>query len=819
MRHIFTLAVCVLTGSMAFTQTTSKISGTIIDGQGRALASTSVSLLKAGDSSLVKLAVSDKSGQYEFVNIKEGRYLLAASSVGFTKSYSSPFDVQGSDLSIPSLSLAQVSKDMNNVVVTARRPFVETKLDKTVVNVEASPTSAGATAMEILEKSPGVSVDNDGNISLRGKQGVIIMVDGKPTYLSATDLANMLKNMPASALDQIEIMTNPSSKYDASGNSGIINIKTKKGKNNGFNGNVMIGATSSIYELDGKTYFMPKSQNSFNFNYRKNKINLFGNYNPNLFRGRNTLDFNSKQIDPADGMLKGYTDQQTRFKFGNFNQTLKLGLDWYADRRTIFGVVASGFVFNGHPRPTTIADDKDVNGQLRSRLITKASSDISFENFTGNLNFKHTFDSAGKEITADFDYVTYSTLSQQDLSTDIYDGSLQLIGNTTLRGNIPAQIDIYSLKSDYTKPIRNGRIEAGVKASIVRNDNLVDYELKNGNDWVRDDIRSNHFIYEENINAAYININKQIKKWTLQGGLRVENTVARGEQVTSKETFKRDTTNFFPTAFVSYALNQKNTFTLSYGRRIQRPNYQDLNPFIFFLDTLSFRQGNPYLRPQYTHNIELSHAFKSKLITTLSYNNTDDVISQIIKPKEGTDGKIRFLTPDNVAKFKNMALSITAPIPVATWWNMNLFTTVFNNHYTGVYNTVDIDVQFTSFMVNLTNSFTIAKGFTAELSGFYRHRSIEQLTKVEPLYQMSIGLQKQVMKGKGTVRLNVRDPFAWQNYEGVNQYGYVDMHFKNHPDVRQVTATFSFRFGKQNQQQQRRRGSSQEEQSRVGGAG
>ncbi|HWI91387.1 MAG TPA: TonB-dependent receptor [Flavisolibacter sp.] len=818
MRHIFTLVAIVLTSFVATAQT--KISGIVNDAQGKALASSSVSLLKAKDSSLVKVAIADKLGQYEFVNVKDGNYLLAVSFTGYTKKLSQVFETKGSDISVPPFALQQASKDMNAVMVTAKKPFVETKLDKTIVNVDASPTSAGSTAMDMLEKSPGISVDNDGNISLRGKQGVIIMVDGKPTYLSATDLANMLKNMPASALDQIEIMTNPSSKYDASGNSGIINIKTKKGKNNGFNGNIMIGATSSIYRLDDKTYFMPKSQNSFNFNYRKNKLNFFGNYNPNFFRGRNTLDFTSRQIDPTDGLTKGYTDQTTRFKFGNFNQTLKIGVDWYKDKKNILGVVASGFVFNGHPTPTTIANDRDENMQLRSKLITNAKNDIDFKNFTGNVNWKHTFDSTGKELTADFDYVRYSTVSDQNLSTDIYNGSLALVGNTGLRGYIPANINIFSIKSDFTRPFKNGRFEAGIKASTVRNDNLVGYENKVGNDWVQDEIRSNHFIYEEQINAVYVSINKQIKKWTVQGGLRMENTIADGNQVTSKTTFKRDTTNFFPTAFVSYAVNQKNTLTLSFGRRIQRPNYQDLNPFIFFLDTLSFRQGNPNLRPQYTNNVELSHAFMGKFITTLSYNNTDDVISQIIKPKEGTNGKVRYLTPDNVAKFKNMALSITAPIPVAKWWNINLFTTIFNNHYKGVYNNVDIDVKYTSFMANMTNSFTITKGFTAELSGFYRHKSIEQLSKVQPLYQMSIGLQKQVMEGKGTVRLNIRDPFAWQNFEGYNQYGYIDMHFKNHPDTRQVTATFSWRFGKQLQQPQRRRnGSSQEEQSRVGGAG
>ena len=244
---------------------------------------------------------------------------------------------------------------MQEVTVTAKKPFIETKIDKTVVNVDASPTSAGSTALDILEKSPGITVDNDGNISLRGKQGVIVMMDGKQTYLSATDLANLLRNMPASALDQIEIMTNPSSKYDASGNSGIINIKTKKGKNNGFNGSIMLGATTSIYKPDEAFYMIPKTQNSFNFNWRKNKINFFGNYNPNAFRGMNRLTLDSRFLDDNNNTT-GYNFTETRFKFGNNNHTLKLGLDWYADKKNIFGIVVSGFTFRGHPTPTSISD-------------------------------------------------------------------------------------------------------------------------------------------------------------------------------------------------------------------------------------------------------------------------------------------------------------------------------------------------------------------------------------------------------------------------------------------------------------------------------
>jgi hypothetical protein len=821
MRKIYLVLLSIITGLAVSAQTTARVSGSVSDEQKKPVSAATISLLKAKDSSLVKLAVSDKAGQFEFVAIKDGAYLLSVSSVGFGKTYSGPFQVSGADVTAPSIVLSEASKALGNVVVEAKRPFVETKLDKTIVNVEASPSNAGASALEVLEKSPGVMVNNDGVISLRGKQGVIVMMDGKPTYLSAGDLANMLKNMPASALDQIEIMTNPSSKYDASGNSGVINIKTKKGRAAGFNGSVTVGVSSSIYKPETALYFMPKSQNSFNFNYRKNKFNLFGNYNPNMFRGRNIMQMESKLIDGADGTVRGYSNQETRFRFGNENHTLKLGLDYQANKKNSFGIVVSGFAFNGNPRPTTVANLHDLNGNLTSRLITQTKNDVDFKNFTGNLNWKHSFDSTGRELTADFDYVRYSTNTDMSLETDAYNGSLQKVGHTSLRGKIPAGINIYSFKSDYTRPFKNGRFEAGFKSSMVRNDNEVNYEFLNGADWQMDRIRSNHFIYEENINAAYVNMNRQANKWTFQAGLRVENTISRGNQITSKTTFKRDTTNLFPTAFISYAADKKNTFTVSYGRRISRPNYQDLNPFIFFLDTLSFRQGNIYLRPQYTHNVELSHAFKGKFITTFSYNNTDDVISQIISPVAGSEGKIRKLMPDNVAKLRNMALSVTAPVTFAKWWNANIFSNVYNNHYTGFFDTIAIDLSYTSFMFNVTNTFTISKGFTAELSGFYRHRGIDQLTRIEPLYQMSLAAQKQILKGKGTIRLAVRDPFAWQRFEGHNKYGYVDMRFLSRPDIRQVTTTFTYRFGKNlpPAPQRRRNSGSLDEQNRVGGAG
>ena len=818
MRKLSALIASTLLYTLAFSQTKiGKVSGIITDESQKPLQSASVSLLRAKDSSLVKTAVTNKEGKYEFESINEGKFLLFVSSVGFQKKYGQSLEITAANSSFTAetIRLSAEAKSMQEVTVTAKKPFIETKIDKTVVNVDASPTSAGATALEILEKSPGITVDNDGAISLRGKQGVIVMMDGKQTYLSATDLTNLLRNMPASSLDQIEIMTNPSSKYDAAGNSGIINIKTKKGKNNGFNGSIMLGATTSLYKPDEAFYMNPKTQNSFNFNWKKNKINLFGNYNPNAFRGMNRLTVDSRFMD-ENYNTTGYNFTETRFRFGNNNHTLKLGLDWFADKKNIFGIVVSGFTFSGHPTPTSVSDLVDANMQLENRLISSTDNDLKFQNATLNLNWKHTFDTTGKEITADFDYVVYDNVSDMILTTDFYNSSMQKTSTTYLKGHLPAGINIYTFKSDYTHPVKGGKFEAGVKFSYVKNDNLVNYERLVNNEWETDEIRSNHFIYDETISAGYINYSREIKKWTLQAGLRLESSIAHGNQVITNETFKRDTTNLFPTAFISYKVDKKNTLTLAYGRRIQRPNYQDLNPFTYFLDTLSYRQGNIYLRPQYAHNIDLTHSFNGKFITTFNFNKTDDIISQIVKPVPNS--KIRYLTVDNVAEFTNIGLSVTAPIAFAKWWNANLFTNVFNNHYKGVYDTFNIDRSYTSFTANITNSFTFKKGWTAELSGFYRHKALSGLTQMEPIYQMSFGVQKQVMKGKGTLRLNVRDPFAWQKFEGRNTYGMIDGGFIARPDIRQVTGTFTWRFGKTGQQNQprRRNSSSQDEQNRVG---
>ena len=820
----FLIMLFVIIGQSFAQDKSGKVSGLITDDKQKAIDGATVSLLRSKDTGLVKVGVTDKNGHYEFEKIANGDYLVSVTVAGFQKKLGEPFTISAGKASVNlnAIHLIPVGKSLEQVTVTGKRPLIENKIDRTVVNVEAAPTNAGATALEVLEKSPGVTVDNDGNISLKGKQGVIVMMDGKPTYLSATDLANVLRNLPASALDQIEIMTNPPAKYDASGNSGIINIKTKKGRTEGFNGSLTAGGTMSLYKRDNSLLTPARSSNSLNMNHRQGKWNLFGNLNYNYNENKAELDITRKLYDQS-GNINIVSNGETKFNGRNNNYTAKVGFDFYQSKKTVWGIVLNGFTFFGRPNPISSQIFTRPDGTVESVLESDGFTRVNFANYSGNINFKHTFDSTGKEITVDADYVGYSNSSKSLLVTDSYDEPGRVkTGRFELKGDIPGTIDIYSLKSDYTHPMKNDmRLDAGFKLSYVDNNNEVGYQRRDNGNWVKDN-RSNHFVYQENINAAYVSINKKWKKFSAQAGLRMENTVAKGKQVINDSTFTRNYTSLFPTMYLNYEVTKNHMVTFSYGRRIMRPNYQDLNPFIWFLDSLTYRQGNPYLLPQYSNNFEIRHSYKNGITTVINYTQTDDAISQLLIQPD-LDERVTFLRPDNVARQKNIGLAITAPAKIAKWWSTNIFFNLYNNHFTGIhFNPIkqqndQIDVQYTSYMVNITNNFTFQKGWSAELSGFYRAKGVDGLSVADEMYFMTIGAQKNIMKGKGTLRVNFRDPFHWQKYGASTRYSNIDVRVRNTWNNRSLSVSLSYRFGKSTVAQARRRTSgANDEESRAG---
>ena len=824
MKKFFSLLAAITIGMSSFAQSGGKISGSIKDGGNQKIIdAASVSLLKSKDSALVKVAVTDKDGNFSFENIKDGNYLVLATSIGHVKIYSAAITISAgnSSASVGVLQLIPSDKAMKEVVVSSKKPLIERKIDRTIVNVDASITSTGSTALEVLEKAPGISVDKDGNISLKGKAGVIVYLDGRPSYLSGPDLANMLRNMTASQLDQIEIMTNPPAKYDAAGNAGVINIKTKKNKLFGYNGSITTGYTQGRYA---------RFNEAVSFNYRNKKINFFSNFNYNrnhrsqeLYILRNFRDANTKNI-------KSIFDQSTDMVNQSHNYSAKAGVDFTVSKNTTIGLVLNGFYNPGLWQSSTKTSIYDPNNILTDVTTAYTQNEEKWKNFSSNVNFRTKLDTAGQELTADLDFIQYKATSVQPLTSTYYDNmGNQLKVPEVLNGTLPTNIKIYSGKIDYTLPLKkDAKFEAGFKTSFVNNDNNARYDsLKTGYS-VLDSGRSNHFIYDENINAAYVNYGRPLgKKWTAQLGLRVENTNSNGiskgytfnttlNKFEYTETkFKRSYTQLFPTVYLQYTANEKNQFVINYGRRIERPDYQDMNPFVHFLDRYTFEQGNPNLSAQFAHNIELSHTYKGFLTSTVNYTKTTDIIQMVLEQNDVTNET--FVKKANIASSEQVGLAITANKSITKWWSGNIYANVYNNHFKGVVGTEPISLGVTSFMVQLQQQFKFNKGWAAELSGFYRSKGLEGVIYIKPIAQFNAGVSKQVLKNQGSLRLNIRDIFAGSVFKGYSKYGTVDANFKNVNDSRAVSLTFSYRFnkGKLKASSGKRNSGASDEQNRV----
>src|SRR6218665_413720 len=808
MRKILILLNCLLFLAPVFAQDTLSVTGRVRDVE-KPLAAVTVSLVNAADSSLVKLALTDAAGHYEFHGIHPGSYRIMASFVGYGTQYSAAVDIKA-NTEAPLITLEPQAQAMAGVTVTAKRPMVEAKLDKMVVNVDASPSNASNNVLEVLEKSPGISVDRDGNISLKGKQGVIVLMDGKQTYLSGQDPANLLKSMSANQLDQIEIMTQPSAKYDAAGNSGIINLKTKKNKVMGMNGSVSVSYVQGNY---------PKSPNSFSFRSRKGKVNFFSNGGYTFWQSNSDQTLNRKFHNTSETTVFDQAGWQKNTS-NNFN--LRLGMDYSIDAKTNIGVTLNGI--SNKNKGINTSDGrffKQITSNVNDSTISALNDERNtLKNLSANINFRKQLNANGRELTADVDYIRYSSeLNQYTDNRVMYPADP--VSQYLLRAILPTDIDIYTAKVDYVHPFgKDAKFETGAKTSLVKTDNNAPYETwdESQNKWV-DDKRKDHFAYDEQISAVYINFSKQIGKWGLQTGLRGEHTHSKGKQVLINKSISRDYFQVFPTAYVSYSMNDKNQFGLNYGRRIERPDYQDMNPFQQFLDLYTYNQGNPYLTPQFTNNIELSHIFAGKLSTTLNYTYTTDIINDILKQNDDT--KVTYQTKENVASSRNVGIAISYNAPLTKWWTVSLYGNAYNNMFKGIVNNENLKTDVNAFSLNMNNQFKFAKTWGAEFSGWYQSKSlVTSMFILDPMYVLSFGASKQILKSKGSLRLSVVDPFRLQKANVNVNHSNIDMLVTNRWDNRRVGLTFTYRFSKgQAVQQRRQTGGAADEQKRIGGGG
>jgi outer membrane receptor protein involved in Fe transport len=805
MKQFTFIGLCCLALTLAsFSKPETTIKGMVVDETNKPLIFANIILYNAVDTSVLKLEVTNEKGEFVFTGVAAGTYFVEASYLGMPNFTSKTFEITANSVfELPTVQLVAQDNELEAATVEAKKPLLEIKPDKMVMNVENSVTAIGNDALELLRKAPGVVVDNNENIQLLGKGGVQIYIDGKPSPLSGNDLAAFLKTLQAADIEAIEIITNPSSRYDAEGNGGIINIKLKRAQNLGANANINLTySQGEVAQYNG----------SIGTNYRNKVLNAFGSYTRSDGENIYFTNFYREQFGLGFDQL---ADQGQNWKNNNF----RVGSDFYLNKKHTLGFLINGFsaMSEGNSESRSLLFTLDKPG-VDSLLI--ASSDSDNDRINSNFNINYRFDnSKGRTWNIDADYGVFRIDGVQ-LQPNFYKDPTEqfILRESTVYLDTPTDIDIYTFKVDHELPFAKGKLGAGGKVSYVKTDNTFDFYNVIDKKNVLNTEASNEFTYTENVNALYANYSQQAGKIGIQAGLRLEQTNSEGALMslvpTDEDNVKRSYLDVFPSAGITYQLNEKNTFQINYSRRINRPNYQDLNPFRQRLDEITFEKGNPFLQPEYTNKFQITHTFNYSINTTLSFDHTKDLIGRLTDAESETSA---FITYQNIANRYNYSLNVSGAVPIKEWWSTYTSLTGLYQYNEAAFedgNTLKLGV--TTFNMYMQQTFTLPKDLSFEVSGFYSSPSIwEGAFKTEDIWQLNAGVAKKILKGQGSLKLNINDIFKSQRWSGVSQFGDLYMRASGGWDSRRVALNFSYFIGNNKVRSQRRNTGLEDESSRI----
>lgn len=807
---------CLLAWGASFAQKKGKISGKIVTETNEPLPYSLVKLVNIADNTKNMETSANLDGLYQFVNVSEGQYLLRVKMVSYQPYNGQKFSFSGSDLQLPAIKMQSTSKQLKEVSVVGQKPFVERKADKTVLNVENNATAAGNSVLELLEKAPGVTIDRQTDqIKLNNKAGITVMVDGKTNYLSGADITTVLSNMTSDQVASIELITNPSSKYDAAGNAGIINIKLKRNKNFGTNGSAVLN-TGWGGVKDGPNNLYRHSAN-LNLNHRTEQWNIFGNTTYNTRSGFNETLLTRTANTPS---MRTTFDQSFNRKQKSPGYSAKIGADYYASKKTVLGVMVDFFNAKNEVMGLSSADVNEYQGNTHTLSYIKQNNgnNSKMQNVTANFNVKHDLPKEEANITFDVDYANYTMDRNDSFDARYLNTAQQETNSSNLRNIVDAKIDVIAAKTDFSWPFsKTLKFEAGLKSSFVNtNNDFVSEQLSNGS-WADILGRSNLFIYKENINAAYSNLSKTWKKWDLQLGLRAEHTHSKGHSITSNKIVDRNYVSLFPSVFLKQELSKNHSFNYSYSRRIDRPSYQQLNPFVQYLDPYTIDSGNPYLNAQFTDNFEFAYNFKE---FSLSFNYADvrGMITQVSRQNDAT--RQIEVQRQNFGHANLYNANLFVPLKITKQWSMqNNFSANYQKYEDGTLVGAQFQKSKVSFNFNTSQSFVFSKTFRAELSFWYdspRIRGVEETTIAQ--YALNLGVQKSLMQNRIKLRLSVDDILNTNYWEGRMKYQNVDMYVTNHYVNRRASFSINYSFGNQQVKSARNRKTSLEDiKGRTGG--
>lgn len=784
----------------------SKILGTIKNESGEAIDFANVTLHLAKDSSLIKTILSDEQGYFSFDEIPHGQYFLLASYLGHSTGRIDFVLDDNSSGNYHTMVLQKLSTQLDEVTVSSMKPLVERKLDRLVVNVDNSILATGLTALDVLQKSPGVTVQQESSINLKGKSGVIVMIDGKPSPLSGADLMAYLKSIPSSLIKQIDLVSNPSSKYDAAGNAGIIDIRFKKDQKMGLNGGVNFSIGQGVY---------PKPSASTNFNFREHKYNVFGSYAHSLPIYLTRFFINRKFFD-SNGRIASTFVQNSFIKQPISSDKGRIGLDYFIGKKTVVGFLMAGNLSDHKRNGRTLSDISNADNQ---KLYSTQNNILMTENRfngTANINLKHTLDDNGKELTLDLDYGHYDAATYQDISNRYFAPDGLQTGFSNLYTAQNGNIEVKSAKADFIMPFSKGfKTEFGGKSSIVSTDNAVNFYNVIDQELLPDSVNTNHFIYKENVNACYALASKEFSKYDVQLGLRLEHTNTTGRQIVNASTFKRNYVNLFPNALLNYKHSDKNQYSISYSKRIERPSYRQLNPFKIFVDAYTYIVGDPKLKPVITHSFEFNHTLMGKYVTTLSYASSKETITDVFTQDDVS--KISYQSPANIQNFKQWSIASYLPFNLGNKISTTFSGSIYWGQYSGPLQGGTLTNASLSWDARLANSFVLGKGWTAELEGFYQSRNAWGLFIIKDLGQISMGIQKHSSDKNTTLKIAISDLFLMNHIAVEVDYQNQDFFTERTWDARVATFSLSQRFGKNTVTKARQRSSGIEDEKRRAG--
>lgn len=783
------------------------LSGRVTYDQQLPLSGAIVQLINKTDSLFKQTVATDSLGNYQFVNLNKGSYLLTIGMIGYQRQRL-PVTLDHAAVKMPILLMLPTSVSLRTVAIFGKKALIEQKIDRTVVNVEAMVSTSGGTALDVLEKSPGVSVGQNGEINFKGKR-VTIFIDDKPTYLSGADLENYLRSLSAAGLDQIELMANPPAKYDAAGNGGVINIKTKRVKIKGINGAVNLSGIQGKYL---------RTNNSINLNYRNSKVNIASNISYITSNNYSDLDIN-RLFKDTNGLPVATLLQHSFTRNTGEAVNANIGLDYYVSDKTTIGIALTGVYRPSRKKDVVNTQFLNPSNALDSTIAANNDERGKFKNAGVNLNYRHQFDKNGKALKIDADYLNYHLKRQQAFLNVSSLVSGAETNNEILSGSLPTNINIYALKGDYSHPLNGGyMLSTGLKSNITLTDNEANYYNTVANLASIDYSKTNHFKYRENINAAYLNATKEFKKLTIQTGFRLENTNSTGHQLGNTQkadsTFNKNYTSLFTTLYLQYRLDTggNHQFGFNYGRRIDRPYYQDLNPFISPIDKFTYYTGNPFLKPSYTQGLELTHTYKNKITTSLSYSKILDQMNETIE----IINRIYYSHPGNIGKSIFKSVSINGNFSPFSWLDLNVYMQLTNIHATGQFYTGYLDTKGSFIFIQPLLQFKLGKEWFLQFDGYYQGKVTNVQFVAGDQKRLNMAISKKI-SASTTLKLVVNDVFhSYVNSGVIGNLAQTNAEYRNVVDTQTAILSLSYRFGKAiSDQRKHDAGSAATEQGRV----